>query len=91
MIGNKYEVSDINRFYNDNFLYFIIGNYISAEFLIEEDDYIIAYEKLSSMLDCLPESIIPDDEKQRNIKRLSDCLNLIKTEYNSKFNKELCE
>jgi len=91
MIGNKYEVSDINRFYNDNFLYFIIGNYISAEFLVKEDDYIIAYEKLSSMLDCLPESIIPDDEKQRNIKRLSDCLNLIKTEYNSKFNKELCE
>ena len=91
MIGNKYEVSDINRFYNDNFLYFIIGNYISAEFLVQEDDYIIAYEKLSSMLDCLPESIIPDDEKQRNIKRLSDCLNLIKTEYNSKFNKELCE
>lgn len=91
MIGNKYEVSDINRFYNDNFLYFIIGNYISAEFLVEEDDYFIAYEKLSSMLDCLPESIIPDDEKQRNIKRLSDCLNLIKTEYNSKFNKELCK
>lgn len=91
MIGNKYEVSDINRFYNDNFLYFIIGNYISAEFLVKEDDYIIAYEKLSSMLDCLPESIIPDDEKQQNIKRLSDCLNLIKTEYNSKFNKELCK
>lgn len=91
MIGNKYEVSDINRFYNDKFLYFIIGNYISAEFLVKEDDYIIAYEKLSSMLDCLPESIIPDDEKQRNIKRLSDCLNLIKTEYNSKFNKELCK
>lgn len=90
MIGNKYEVSDINRFYNDKFLYFIIGNYISAEFLVKEDDYIIAYEKLSSMLDCLPESIIPDDEKQRNIKRLSDCLDLIKTEYNSKFNKELC-
>lgn len=90
MIGNKYEVSDINRFYNDKFLYFIIGNYISAEFLVKEDDYLIAYEKLSSMLDCLPESIIPDDEKQRNIKRLSDCLDLIKTEYNSKFNKELC-
>lgn len=90
MIGNKYEVSDINRFYNDKFLYFIIGNYISAEFLVKEDDYIIAYEKLSSMLDCLPESIIPDDEKQRNVKRLSDCLDLIKTEYNSKFNKELC-
>jgi len=90
MIGNKYEVSDINRFYNDKFLYFIIGNYISAEFLVKEDDYIVAYEKLSSMLDCLPESIIPDDEKQRNIKRLSDCLDLIKTEYNSKFNKELC-
>jgi hypothetical protein len=90
MIGNKYEVNDINRFYNDKFLYFIIGNYISAEFLVKEDDYIVAYEKLSSMLDCLPESIIPDDEKQRNIKRLSDCLDLIKTEYNSKFNKELC-
>lgn len=90
MIGNKYEVSDINRFYNDKFLYFIIGNYISAEFLVKEDDYLIAYEKLSSMLDCLPESIIPDDEKQRNVKRLSDCLDLIKTEYNSKFNKELC-
>jgi hypothetical protein len=90
MIGNKYEVSDINRFYNDKFLYFIIGNYISAEFLVKEDDYIVAYEKLSSMLDCLPESIIPDDEKQRNTKRLSDCLDLIKTEYNSKFNKELC-
>ena len=90
MIGNKYEVSDINRFYNDKFLYFIIGNYISAEFLVKEDDYFIAYEKLSSMLDCLPESIIPDDEKQHNIKRLSDCLDLIKTEYNSKFNKELC-
>jgi hypothetical protein len=90
MIGNKYEVNDINRFYNDKFLYFIIGNYISAEFLVKEDDYIVAYEKLSSMLDCLPESIIPDDEKQRNTKRLSDCLDLIKTEYNSKFNKELC-
>ena len=90
MIGNKYEVSDINRFYNDKFLYFIIGNYISAEFLVKENDYLIAYEKLSSMLDCLPESIIPDDEKQRNVKRLSDCLDLIKTEYNSKFNKELC-
>lgn len=89
MINGKYEVDDINRFYNDKMLYFIIGNYISAEYLIEEEDYITANKRLSSALECLPYSCLPEEEKNNNIERLGKCLDLIRNEYKDKYKREL--
>jgi hypothetical protein len=55
----------------------------------EEEDYITANKRLSSALECLPHSCLPEEEKNNNIERLGKCLDLIRNEYKDKYKREL--
>lgn len=89
MKDGKYSVEDINRFYKDGMFYFIMASYISAEYLVEEENYKTAYLRLSSIIECLPDSCLPEKEKEENIRRARTGIeNIIKPEYKEKFGKE---
>lgn len=89
MKDGKYSVEDINRFYKDGMFYFIMASYISAEYLVEEENYKTAYLRLSSIIECLPDSCLPEKEKEENIGRAKTGIeNIIKPEYKEKFGKE---
>lgn len=86
----KFNIDDINRFYVDDMFYLIIGSLISADNLYTKESYEIAYEKLLSLLDGLPKSNLPDNDKQIFIDKINACINdIIKPEYKMKFNSEL--
>lgn len=89
MKDGKYSIDDINRFYKDRMFYFILANYISADYLVYEENYKNAYLKLSSIIECLPDSCLPEKEKEDIIRRAKTGIeNIIKPEYKEKFGKE---
>ena len=87
----RFTVDDVNRFWKDNMFYFLVGKYISGDTLAEENDYKISYQKLKDILEGLKSDkcIIPEKDRQKNIKRVSECMTLLQTEYGINFKKEL--
>jgi len=87
----KFTVEDVNRFWVDGMFYFLIGTYISADTLCNENSYKVSYQKLTDILEGLKsnECLIPEDDRTKNIQRVEDCITLVQNEYREKFNKEL--
>jgi hypothetical protein len=87
----RFDVHDVNRFWKDDMFYFLLGTYISSDTLLKERDYKASYQKLIDLLEGLKsdECIVPIDERQKNIERVSECIDLVKNEYKDRFLKEL--
>ena len=87
----KFTVDVVNKLWTDDIFYFLIGTCISADTLFEEDDYKASYSILIEVLESLQsdECLIPDDERQENIKLVSNSIISVKNEYKEKFDKEL--
>lgn len=87
----RFDVHDVNRFWKDDMFYLLLGTYISDDTLFKERDYKTSCQKLTDILEGLKsdECIVPDDERQKNIERVSECIDLVKNEYKDRFLKEV--
>ena len=87
----RFTVEDVNRFWTDGMFYFLIGTYISADTLYEENDYKVSHQKLTDILKGLKsdECLIPEDDRTKNIHRVEDCMTLVQNEYKDIFGKKL--
>jgi len=87
----RFDVHDVNRFWEDDMFYFLLGTYISADTLFKERDYKTSYQKLTDILEGLKsdECIVPEDDRIKNIHRVEDCITLVQNEYKDRFGKEL--